>query len=157
VDTEGDFVGALGPGDFGHASGIENQEERPVALPIENNRKQHACTFIVSIRSSDEHGLARIASGLRPNSARARLNIDPHEAVEEIARLPISRAPDHTIWTSHGAAIVDSRKLYGNRANLTFPNAAVCGAERNDIIDQLYLSRLRTGEPVDAVGSLYRY
>jgi beta,beta-carotene 9',10'-dioxygenase len=25
------------------------------------------------------------------------------------------------------------------------------------IIDQLYLSRLRTGEPVDAVGSLYRY
>ena len=98
-------------GNLGHADGIENEEKRPVPLPVENERKQQAFTFISGCRRSNEHGLSRIAAWLRPDGALTSLDLHADQAVEEIAGLKISRTRNHAVGMSHHPAIVDPRKF----------------------------------------------
>ena len=133
VEPEGYGMGALGSGNLGHADGIENEEKRPVPLPVENERKQQAFTFISGCRRSNEHRLSRITAWLRPDAALACLDLHADQAVEEIAGLTISRSPNNAIGTAGSAAIVDPREFNSGVGDLSLPHTVRGGAERNHI------------------------
>src|SRR6478735_8405205 len=113
MEAERYVMGYLGPGELGQVRRVEDQQERALRLGVEDDRQQDAGVLRLGSRFGDEHRLARVAVRLEPGLARALLEVDGDDAVEEAAgTLRVRpRTPRVAVGTLVAAAVVDPRQV----------------------------------------------